>query len=149
MSNYIFTIDTLQFSKRLQKAGLAVKIADEISEAIKDTQAQSLENVATKQDIREIKQDLKEIRHDLQILEQKFDQRCDSIEQKFDQKIDALEQKFDQKFLAIDQRFETFDQKFETFSQKFETLEYKLTVKMFAAIIIAVSIVTWLDKIIG
>ena len=127
MSNYIFTIDTLQFSRRLQSAGLGAKIADEISEAIKDTQAQSLENVATKQDIREIKQDLKEIRHDLQILEQKFDQKIDSLEQKFDQKIDsldqkidALEQKFDQKFLAIDQRFETFE-------QKFETLEYKLT----------------------
>ena len=160
MSNYIFTIDTLQFSRRLQSAGLGAKIADEISEAIKDTQAQSLENVATKQDIREIKQDLKEIRHDLQILEQKFDQKIESLEQKFDQKIDSLEQKFDQKidFLdqkidaleqKFDQKFLAIDQRFETFEQKFETLEYKLTVKMFVAVIAAVSIVTWLDKIIG
>ena len=46
-----FTIDTLQFSKRLQKVGLSEEIADEFAEAIKDTQNQSIEGLATKNDI--------------------------------------------------------------------------------------------------
>lgn len=47
----LFTIDTLQFSNRMQKAGLQKQTADELAEAIKETQSQSLENVATKQDL--------------------------------------------------------------------------------------------------
>lgn len=95
----LFTIDTLQFSKRLHKAGLEIKVAEEIAEAIKDTHTQSLEGLATKHDILLVRKD-----------------------------IEALDKKFEQKF--------------ESFEQKFETLEYKLTIKMFAAIIVAVSIVT-------
>ena len=98
MPNYLFAIDTLQFSKRLQKAGLGIKVAEELAEAIKDSQTQSIEGLATKRDLREV-------RHDLKSLEKKID-------------------------------------------QKFETLEYKLTVKMFVAILAATSIITWLDKII-
>ncbi len=52
-------IDTLQFSKRMQKAGLTQAVADELAEAIKETQTQSLDGLATKQD--------------LKVLEQKFD----------------------------------------------------------------------------
>jgi len=61
-----FTIDTLQFSKRLQKAGLDQKIAEELSEAIKETQNQSIEGLATKHDIALLKKDI-------QALEQKIE----------------------------------------------------------------------------
>lgn len=48
----LYTVDTLQLSKRLEKAGLKKEVAEELSEAIKDTQTQSLENFATKQDLK-------------------------------------------------------------------------------------------------
>jgi predicted nuclease with TOPRIM domain len=148
MPNYLFAIDTLQFSKRLQKAGLKIEIAEEIAEAIKDSQTQTIEGLATKLDLRELRQDLRS-------LEQKFDQKFEMVEQKFgmvEQKFGMVEQKFEmveQKFEMIEQKFDMVEQKFGTIEQKFETLEYKLTVKMFVAMIAAVSIVTWLDKLIG
>jgi hypothetical protein len=54
----LFSIDTLQFSNRMQKAGLKKETADELAEAIKETQSQSLENVATKQDIQILESDI-------------------------------------------------------------------------------------------
>jgi hypothetical protein len=47
----VFTIDTLQFSKRMQKAGLQPQIADELAEALKENQTQSSEGLATKSNI--------------------------------------------------------------------------------------------------
>ncbi len=44
-------IDTLQFSKRMQNAGLNQEIAKELAEAIKDSTTISTENIATKQDL--------------------------------------------------------------------------------------------------
>ncbi len=61
-----FTVDTLQFSKRLQKAGLEQRIADEFAEAIKDTQTQSVEGLSTKHDVMLV-------RKDLEVLEQKIE----------------------------------------------------------------------------
>ena len=48
--NFI-NIDTLAFSKRMQKAGLEQRTADELAEAIKETHSQSIENFATKADL--------------------------------------------------------------------------------------------------
>ncbi len=62
----LFSIDTLQFSNRMQKAGLKKETADELAEAIKETQSQSLENVTTKQDLFGLENSLKK---DMQILE--------------------------------------------------------------------------------
>jgi hypothetical protein len=61
-----FAIDTLQFSKRLQKAGLEQRIAEELAEAIKDTQNQAIEGLATKNDILLV-------RKDLEVVEQKIE----------------------------------------------------------------------------
>lgn len=61
-----FSVDTLQFSKRLQKVGLDQKIADEFAEAIKDTQSQAIEGLATKNDV-------VMVRKDLEVLEQKME----------------------------------------------------------------------------
>ncbi len=91
----LFTIDTLQFSKRLHKAGLEIKVAEEIAEAIKDTHAQSLEGLATKHDIAWLRKD------------------------------------------------------FEVLENKFDAMEPRLLLKMFFLTLAAVSIVTWLDKVIN
>lgn len=87
----LFTIDTLQFSKRLHKAGLEIKIA----EAIKDTHIQSLEGLATKYDIALLRKD------------------------------------------------------FEVLENKFDAMESRLLLKMFFLTLAAISIVTWIDKVIN
>ncbi len=61
-----FSVDTLQFSKRLQKVGLDQKIADEFAEAIKDTQSHAIEGLATQNDVLMV-------RKDLEVLEQKME----------------------------------------------------------------------------
>ncbi len=93
----LYFVDTLKLSKRLEKAGLQQKVAEELSEAIKDTHTQSLEGLATKQDLK-------------------------NLEIKLEKKIDILEQKID-------------------------TLEYKMTSKIFAMLVVAIGVITWLDKI--
>jgi len=87
-----FTVDTLQFSNRLQNAGLDRKIADEFAEAIKETQALSTESLATKHDLVLLKSEIK---------------------------------------------------------TEIQKLEYTLTLKMFAVTITAVSVISWLDKVIN
>ena len=41
-------MDTLQFSRRLQKAGLQKEVADELAEALKDVQLESASTLVTK-----------------------------------------------------------------------------------------------------
>jgi hypothetical protein len=69
---FITTIDTLQFSKRMQKAGLGKEVSDELAEALKDASIQSTEVVATKQDI-------ELLRKDMQNLEQKIINKLGSM----------------------------------------------------------------------
>ena len=59
------TIDTLQFSKRMQKAGLQKEVAEELAEAIKETQSQSIEGLATKHDLIDIRKDLELLKKDI------------------------------------------------------------------------------------
>jgi hypothetical protein len=63
-------IDTLQFSKRMQKAGMQQKVAEEFAEILRESQVRSLEDVASKQDLKN--------------LEQKLEIKIDKIESKID-----------------------------------------------------------------
>lgn len=56
---FVTTVDTLQFSKRMQKAGFEQKAADELAEAIKEIQTTSSNEVATKHDLLIVKNELK------------------------------------------------------------------------------------------
>jgi hypothetical protein len=58
---FITTIDTLQFSKRMQKAGLEKEVSDELAEALKEASSQSIEVVATKQDIELLRKDMQNL----------------------------------------------------------------------------------------
>jgi hypothetical protein len=66
-----FTVDTLQFARRLQKAGLDKKISEELAEAIKETQNQSIESFATKHDLKHeialLRKDIEGMKHELLI----------------------------------------------------------------------------------
>lgn len=64
----LFSLDTLQFSKRLQNAGLKQEIAEELAEAIKDVQTQSNEGLSTKGDILLLKKDIEVVRHEIESL---------------------------------------------------------------------------------
>jgi len=51
-------MDTLQFSRRMQKAGLKKEVADELAEALKDAQIESASTLVTKQDLELAKKDI-------------------------------------------------------------------------------------------
>lgn len=51
-------LDTLRFSQKLQKAGLDPKIADTLTEEIKNLQEDNFEKLATKQDLRALEDKL-------------------------------------------------------------------------------------------
>ncbi len=68
----ITTIDTLAFSKRMQKAGLEQRVADELADAIKENHSQSIESFATKADL-EVK---------ISQSESKLEKRIDQLELK-------------------------------------------------------------------
>ena len=59
------TFDTLKFVKRLTTTGMAEEQAEALSEAFIDTQEASIENLATKSDLKELelttKADIKEL----------------------------------------------------------------------------------------
>jgi hypothetical protein len=93
----LFSIDTLHFSKRMQKVGMQKEISEELAEAIKDASSQALEGVATKQDIFLLKQDISLLKKDIELLDQKIDHKTNSL----DQKIDALENKLTIKIFAM------------------------------------------------
>ena len=52
MTTTLFTIDTLDFSKKLEKAGMQKKIADVLAEEIKEAQIKSSNDLATKSDLK-------------------------------------------------------------------------------------------------
>ena len=68
----LFTIDTLQFSKRMQRAGLQQSIADELAESLKENCSASIDGLATKEDIHLLKTDISSLRSDMKLLEQKI-----------------------------------------------------------------------------
>lgn len=59
MTVTMFTIDTLEFSRDLEKAGMQRKVAETLAEKIKESQVGSLQSLATKSDLIEVKQELK------------------------------------------------------------------------------------------
>jgi hypothetical protein len=71
MTVTMFTIDTLTFSKDLEKAGMQRKVAEVLAEKIKESQIESSTELATKSDILVVKQDLKnaaqELRQEIKI----------------------------------------------------------------------------------
>ena len=62
----MFTIiDTLEITKRLQNKGAKPELAEEFAEILKDTHSESIKNLATKQDLKDIKKDIKDVRKEV------------------------------------------------------------------------------------
>jgi hypothetical protein len=83
----LFTIDTLQFSQRMQKAGLQKKAADELAEVIKETQTQSFNQVASTHDVMALKKDITSLEKEIKNLEIRLDQKIESLEHKLTTKM--------------------------------------------------------------
>ena len=80
-------IDTLQFARRMQKAGLDQKVAEELAEAIKETQTQSVEGLATKYDLKMLEQATKQ---DIKMLEQTTKQNLEILKKDIIIKLGSL-----------------------------------------------------------
>ncbi len=65
MTHHFFTIDTLQFSKRLQKAGMNQEISEELAEAIKESASQSVDGLASKKDLQELELKMEMMKKDI------------------------------------------------------------------------------------
>ena len=89
----VMIIDTLQFSKRMQNAGLGQKIAEELAEAIKDSTSISTENLATKQDLQAVKNDVEITNKDIKVVETSLKQEIKMVEERLTAKIEAVSDK--------------------------------------------------------
>ena len=54
----VITMDTVQFSRRMQKVGLQKEVADELAEDLKDVQLESASTLVIKQDLELAKKDI-------------------------------------------------------------------------------------------
>lgn len=48
----MFVIDTLEFSRKMERSGMSKKTAETLAEEIKEAQEKSLDNLATKNDLK-------------------------------------------------------------------------------------------------
>ncbi len=55
----MFIIDTLEFSRDLEKAGMQKKVAETLAEKIKEAQIKSATELATKSDVEMLRQEIK------------------------------------------------------------------------------------------
>jgi hypothetical protein len=78
-----FEIDTFQFIKKLQKAGLDQKIAEVLVEEINHSAQEFNSNNATKNDIKLLQKDIKN-------LDQKFEQKLINLEQRLTIKLGLM-----------------------------------------------------------
>ena len=65
MTVAMFTIDTLEFSRDLEKAGMPRKVAETLAEKIKEVQIEASSETATKSDIVSLKTEIKQVKAEL------------------------------------------------------------------------------------
>jgi hypothetical protein len=123
----VMVIDTLQFSKRMQNAGLNQKIAEELAEAIKDSTSISTENIATKQDLQSVQKDVEIVNKDIKTVEANLKKEIKAVEVNLRKEINTVE---------------------ERLNSKIEAVSDKLVIKIGAMITIAVAVIAWLNTVI-
>ena len=104
-------IDTIQFSKKLRKAGIQQEAAEVIAEEIKHCQDEVVQGFTRKDDIAHLEQKV-DVR--ISSFENGIDLRFTNHEQKMDSSFRNHEQKMDIKFANFEQRM---DSKFEIFKK--------------------------------
>ncbi len=116
-------IDTLQFSKRMQNAGLNQKIAEELAEAIKDSTSISTENIATKQDLLAAQKDIEVINKDIKAVETNLRKEINVTETNLRQEINIVR-------------------------QEIKMSEQRMIIKIGAMITMSIAVIAWLNTVI-
>ena len=116
-------IDILQFSKRMQNAGLSQKIAEELAEAIKDSTSISTENIATKQDLLAAQKDIEVINKDIKAVEVNLRKEINVTETNLRQEINIVR-------------------------QEIKMSEQRMIIKIGAMITMSVAVIAWLNSVI-
>jgi septal ring factor EnvC (AmiA/AmiB activator) len=119
----VMVIDTLQFSKRMQNAGLNQKIAEELAEAIKDSTSISTENIATKQDLLAAQKDIEVINKDIKAVETNLRKEFNVNETNLRQEINIVR-------------------------QEIKMSEQRMIIKIGAMITMSVAVIAWLNSVI-
>lgn len=90
ITHHFFTIDTLQFSKRLQKAGMSKEVSEELAEAIKDSATQSVDGLAKTQDILDIRKDILIVKKDISDVKNELELKMEMLKKDIILKLGSL-----------------------------------------------------------
>lgn len=141
-------IDTLQLSKRMQKAGLDQKVADELAEVIKESNSHSTESLATKEDLKAIEQTSKQ---DFKLFEQmqkqdlkSLDQSIKSLDKDLRNEMESLRNEMESLSQSLNQSIKSLD---KDLRQEMELLKKDIVIKLGSLIALAVGIIAALIKL--
>ena len=125
MPPMLSTIDTLQYSEEFQQAKFTKTQSKILALKIKESQETSLENIATKDDIRVLRSEIKYNSSEIDSLKsevKRLDNKIDNLEEKMEARFDAVDARFE----VIDHKFDSIDYKFKSIDHKFEALDHKI-----------------------
>lgn len=157
-------IDTLRYTRELEKAGFNSEQAEIVVRAQIDMITSS---VTTKADLLvlesrmdaefiEVRSHLKEINLRLDNMDRRFeeiDRRFEEIDRRFDlleHKFEEIDRRFDlldNKFEDIDRRFENIDRRFEGVHSKMDSLENRITFKIVGAMVLLLTLSGLINKL--
>jgi chromosome segregation ATPase len=157
-------IDTLRYTRELEKAGFNSEQAEIVVRAQIDMITSS---VTTKADLLvlesrmdaefiEVRSHLKEINLRLDNMNRRFeeiDRRFEEIDRRFDlleHKFEEVDRRFDlldNKFEDIDRRFEDIDRRFEGVHSKMDSLENRITFKIVGAMVLLLTLSGLINKL--
>ncbi|MEC7277044.1 MAG: coiled-coil domain-containing protein [Bdellovibrionota bacterium] len=150
-------IDTLKYTRELEKAGFNSEQAEIVVRAQIDMITSS---VTTKADLLvlesrmdaefiEVRSHLKEINLRLDNMDRRFeeiDRRFEEVDRRFeeiDRRFDLLEHKFEE----VDRRFEDIDRRFEGVHSKMDSLENRITFKIVGAMVLLLTLSGLINKL--
>ena len=121
---YTEILETVGFTR--EQAEQSIKVLIEVME----------QNLASSQDFKDLEQRMSTEFKDVR---QEFSQQMKNVRQEFSQEIKELDQKMTQQFKDI-------DQKFSNISHEMKNLEARMTIKLGSLMVLAIGIVSALNK---
>ena len=170
-SSQIFSIDTLIFSKKMQKAGMSQKLSEQLAVNLKVMQFGFIENLLTKDefrvfqkevsfeikdlrdnfkgmqnDIKDLKHDLKDLKNDMNALQKDMQEFKDEIRQDMREFKDEIREDMQEFKKEIKGEIENLVSKKEFYSEM-KNLSLNLTIKMGLIMSAGIAIIGVITKI--
>ncbi|MEM9732652.1 MAG: hypothetical protein AAF903_04080 [Pseudomonadota bacterium] len=120
--------DTLKLSSDLQSSGMTQELSEKLTALL---QSDVLENVATKQDLRDLETSLRSDTRGLEV-------KIEKLETTMSTRFDALELRMNNRFEAVEQRMTT----------QSEALEQRMTIKLGAMMMAGVAVIVAAQKLL-